>query len=97
MASLPAYRYLDPETREMTREVLGALSIPELPEAAAWESELPACRVAFNILQSREAYLDHAGTIPIFLDARRSVGLQFVFERPEPAIPLQILQWCARI
>jgi len=36
-------------------------------------------------------------TIPIFLDARRSVGLQFVFERPEPTIPLQILQWCARI
>ena len=187
MASVPAYHHLEPETREMTRKILASLSIPELPDASTWESELPACRVAFNILQSHEAYLDHADTIeahgslmdpnvitrilrgrewstrqlkdaawqrdkmrndfnsvfrhydclvlpvcpgptrsknestpdlrerildlttpaslagrptltlPIFLDARRSVGLQFIFKRPEPIIPLQILEWCAHL
>ena len=36
-------------------------------------------------------------TVPVWLDEKRSIGLQFIFKKVEPKIPLAIVELCKNI
>lgn len=181
LAALPADDYLEKESRHRLGQILERLPLTPWADSATLDAMLPDARLAFNILQSTEAYRHHeeliaahgalidpavvsrilrardwtakqlewaasirdqicamfaaffdafdclvmpicpgparpmtrakaklredtlnlttpaslaglpALAVPVFLDEMRSVGLQFIFKKPEPDVPSQLL------
>lgn len=63
IAGLRSEVYLEKETRECLSDVFDRMAVQSLPDAEVWEQMLPDVRIAFNILQSTEAYANFADVI----------------------------------